>query len=94
MPAAAKLADSVYTVLTAPAVRVYVAVPDALVVPVPSVAVPFRKLTVSPATAGVTDDDNVTVEPAAIVDEPIEAKVVVVAIAVTVKGCAALADAP
>ena len=65
-----------------------------MVVPVPSVAVPFRKLTVSPATAGVTVADSVTVEPDTAVDELNAASVVVVEIAVTVNVCAALAEAP
>ena len=55
-----------------------------MVVPVPSAVVPFRKLTVSPATAGVTVADSVTVEPDTAVDELNAASAVVVAIGVTV----------
>ena len=65
-----------------------------MVVPVPRVAVPFRKLTVSPATAGVTVADNVTVDPDTAVDEVNAASVVVVEIAVTVSVCDVLAEAP
>ena len=68
--------------------------PAAFVVPVPSVVEPFRKLTVSPATAGVTVADSVTVEPETAVDELSVASVVVVEIAVTVSVCDVLAEVP
>ena len=82
-----------YEVPATPAANVYVATPEALVIPVPSVAAPFRKLTVSPATAGVTVADSVTVEPETAVDLPRGANVVVVVIALTVSVCDVLADA-
>ena len=64
-----------------------------MVVPVPSVDEPFRKVTVSPVAAGVTVAESVTVEPDTTVDELNVASVVVVEIAVTVSVCDVLAEA-
>ena len=71
----------------------YVATPEALVVPMPSVDVPLRKPTTSPATAGVTVADSITIEPETTVDAPSGAKVVAVVIALTVNVCDVLVDA-
>ena len=65
-----------------------------MVIPVPSVEEPFRKLTLSPAAAGVTVAESVTAEPDTAVDDANGVSVVVVVMAVTVSVCEVLAEAP
>ena len=65
-----------------------------MVTPVPSVAEPLRKVTVSPAAAGVTVADRITAEPDTAVDDANGVSVVVVVMAVTVSVCDVLAEVP